>query len=113
MLSCRPAAVHVLPWPAVPHAPPSALARLAKCASHPPLSRLTTATTTGKNGKTKFTIENATRTRIVLADTKIHILGSFQNIRAARDSICALILGSPAGKVYSKVGAGWGSRLCV
>lgn len=29
----------------------------------------------GKNGKTKFTIENATRTRIVLADTKIHILG--------------------------------------
>lgn len=57
----------------------------------------------GKNGKTKFTIENATRTRIVLADTKIHILGSFQNIRAARDSICALILGSPAGKVYSKL----------
>ncbi|KAL4458752.1 hypothetical protein ABPG75_013617 [Micractinium tetrahymenae] len=57
----------------------------------------------GKNGKTKFTIENATRTRIVLADTRIHILGSFQNIRAARDSICALILGSPAGKVYSKL----------
>ena len=28
---------------------------------------------------------------------------SFQNIRAARDSICALILGSPAGKVYSKL----------
>ncbi|PSC76230.1 RNA-binding pno1-like [Micractinium conductrix] len=57
----------------------------------------------GKNGKTKFTVENATRTRIVLADTRIHILGSFQNIRAARDSICALILGSPAGKVYSKL----------
>lgn len=57
----------------------------------------------GKNGKTKFTIENATRTRIVLADTRIHILGSFQNIRAARDSVCALILGSPAGKVYSKL----------
>ena len=57
----------------------------------------------GKNGKTKFTIENATRTRIVIADTKIHILGSFQNIRAARDAICHLILGSPAGKVYSKL----------
>ncbi|KAL4859178.1 Pre-rRNA-processing protein PNO1 [Chlorella vulgaris] len=57
----------------------------------------------GKNGKTKFTVENATRTRIVLADTRIHILGSFQNIRAARDSICALIMGSPAGKVYSKL----------
>lgn len=57
----------------------------------------------GKNGKTKFTVENATRTRIVLADTRIHILGSFQNIRAARDSICALILGSPAGKVYNRL----------
>ena len=57
----------------------------------------------GKSGKTKFTVENATRTRVVLADTKIHILGSFQNIRAARDAICALILGSPAGKVYSKL----------
>lgn len=57
----------------------------------------------GKSGKTKFTIENASRTRIVIADTKIHILGSFQNIRVARDSICALILGSPAGKVYTKL----------
>jgi RNA-binding protein PNO1 len=57
----------------------------------------------GKSGKTKFTIENATRTRIVLADTRIHILGSFQNIRVARDAICALIMGSPPGKVYSKL----------
>ena len=39
----------------------------------------------------------------MLADTKIHILGSFQNIRVARDSICHLILGSPAGKVASKL----------
>eukprot|EP00201_Polytomella_parva_P024052 CAMPEP_0175038806 /NCGR_PEP_ID=MMETSP0052_2-20121109/107_1 /TAXON_ID=51329 ORGANISM="Polytomella parva, Strain SAG 63-3" /NCGR_SAMPLE_ID=MMETSP0052_2 /ASSEMBLY_ACC=CAM_ASM_000194 /LENGTH=207 /DNA_ID=CAMNT_0016300337 /DNA_START=75 /DNA_END=698 /DNA_ORIENTATION=+ len=57
----------------------------------------------GKSGKTKFTIENATKTRIVLADTKIHILGSFQNIRVARDALCNLILGSPPGKVYSKL----------
>lgn len=57
----------------------------------------------GKSGKTKFTIENATRTRVVLADTRIHILGSFQNIRVARDAICSLILGSPPGKVYSKL----------
>ena len=42
----------------------------------------------GKSGKTKFSIENSTRTRIVLADTRIHILGSFQNIRVARDAIC-------------------------
>lgn len=57
----------------------------------------------GKSGKTKFTIENATKTRIVLADTKIHLLGSFQNIKVARDAICALIMGSPPGKVYSKL----------
>ena len=57
----------------------------------------------GKEGKTRFTIENATRTRIVIADKHIRILGSFQNIRMARDAICALILGSPPGKVYSKL----------
>ncbi|KXN71785.1 eukaryotic type KH-domain (KH-domain type I) [Conidiobolus coronatus NRRL 28638] len=55
----------------------------------------------GKDGKTKFTIENTTKTRIVLADTKIHILGSFQNIRLAKDAVCSLILGSPPGKVYA------------
>ncbi|KMT14484.1 hypothetical protein BVRB_4g072570 [Beta vulgaris subsp. vulgaris] len=59
----------------------------------------------GKGGKTKFAIENATRTRIVIADTKIHILGSFTNNKVARDSLCSLILGSPAGKVYSKLRA--------
>lgn len=48
----------------------------------------------GKDGKTRFTIENASRTRIVLADSKISILGTFGNIKMARDAICALILGS-------------------
>lgn len=57
----------------------------------------------GKGGKTKFAIENSTRTRIVIADTKIHMLGSFANIKVARDSLCSLILGSPAAKVYSKL----------
>ncbi|KIK08752.1 hypothetical protein K443DRAFT_672269 [Laccaria amethystina LaAM-08-1] len=55
----------------------------------------------GQDGKTKFTIENTSRTRIVLADTKIHIMGSFQNIKVARDAIVSLILGSPPGKVYA------------
>ncbi|KIL69988.1 hypothetical protein M378DRAFT_190332 [Amanita muscaria Koide BX008] len=55
----------------------------------------------GHEGKTKFTIENASRTRIVLADTRIHIMGSFQNIKIARDAIVSLILGSPPGKVYA------------
>ncbi|CAF2688137.1 unnamed protein product [Rotaria sp. Silwood2] len=57
----------------------------------------------GKNGRTKFAIENATRCRIVLADDKIHILGSYQNIQNARTSICNLILGSPPSKVYGKL----------
>jgi len=57
----------------------------------------------GKDGKTKYAIENATRTRISLNDDKVHILGSFANIRLARDSICNLILGSAPGKVYTKL----------
>lgn len=57
----------------------------------------------GKDGKTKFTIENVTRTRIVLADQRVHILGSFANIKIARDAVVDLILGSPPGKVYSKL----------
>jgi len=57
----------------------------------------------GKDGKTKYAIENSTRTRIALMDDKVHILGSFQNIRLARDSICSLILGSAPGKVYTKL----------
>ena len=52
----------------------------------------------GKDGKTKFAIENATRTRIVLAETKIHLLGSYNNIKVARDAVCDLILGSPPGQ---------------
>lgn len=59
----------------------------------------------GKGGKTKFAIENSTKTRIVIADTRIHILGAFSNIKIARDSLSSLIMGSPAGKVYSKLRA--------
>jgi len=54
----------------------------------------------GKGGRTKYTIENVTKSRIVLADSKIHILGSFQNIAIARRAICNLIMGSPPNKVY-------------
>jgi RNA-binding protein PNO1 len=54
----------------------------------------------GKGGRTKFTIENVTKTRIVIADSKIHILGSFQNIALARRALCNLIMGSPPSKVY-------------
>ncbi|KAG8257661.1 RNA-binding protein pno1 isoform X2 [Homalodisca vitripennis] len=57
----------------------------------------------GKGGRTKFTIENITKTRIVLADSKIHILGSYQNIQVAMKAICNLILGSPPSKVYGQL----------
>ena len=57
----------------------------------------------GEKGKTKFAIENSTRTRLVVAGSRVHILGSFSNIKYARDAVCNLILGSPAGKVYSQL----------
>ncbi|XP_057523027.1 uncharacterized protein LOC130802925 [Amaranthus tricolor] len=56
----------------------------------------------GKGGKTKFMIENnATKTRIVFASKKIHIVESCDAIKIARDSVRRLILGSPAGKIQS------------
>eukprot|EP00914_Ancora_sagittata_P005743 GHVO01011657.1.p1 GENE.GHVO01011657.1~~GHVO01011657.1.p1 ORF type:complete len:154 (-),score=23.66 GHVO01011657.1:193-594(-) len=54
----------------------------------------------GREGRTKFAIENATRTRIVVADAKIHLLGAFQNIKLARHALSSLILGNTTGKVY-------------
>jgi RNA-binding protein PNO1 len=74
----------------------------------------------GKDGKTKFAIENSSKTRIVLADSKIHILGmwesaqdrivpadtllgGFNNIHVARESVVSLILGKPPGKVYNNL----------
>merc|ERR1712055_902921 len=59
----------------------------------------------GKNGRTKYTVENVSKTRIVLADSKIHIMGSFQNIQIAKRAICNLILGSPPSKVYGNLSA--------
>ncbi|KAH6631553.1 hypothetical protein F5144DRAFT_571471 [Chaetomium tenue] len=55
----------------------------------------------GKDGKTKFAIENATKTRIVLAGSRVHILGAFENIGMARESIVSLVLGAQSGKVYN------------
>jgi len=57
----------------------------------------------GQDGKTRFAIENATRCRIVVADTRVHLLGSYGNIRVARNAICDLIMGAPPGKVYNSM----------
>ncbi len=55
----------------------------------------------GKGGQTRFAIENATRTRVVIANSHVHILGSFSNIKIARTAICNLIMGAAPGKVYN------------
>lgn len=57
----------------------------------------------GRGGRTKFAIENATKTRIVVADDSICICGSYDAIKIARDCISRLILGSPAASVYSRL----------
>ncbi|KAJ2905093.1 RNA-binding protein PNO1 [Zalerion maritima] len=57
----------------------------------------------GQDGKTKLAIENASRTRVVLADSKIHILGRFKNIHMAREAIVDLILGKQPSKVYGNL----------
>ncbi|GER41933.1 pre-rRNA-processing protein PNO1 [Striga asiatica] len=46
----------------------------------------------GKSGKTKFAIENATKTRIVIADKRIHVMGPFARIKIARSCLCSLIM---------------------
>ena len=59
----------------------------------------------GQAGKTKFTIENATKTRIVLADAHIHILGGYAAIQTAKSAIVKLVMGAPPGKVYKQMSA--------
>ncbi len=55
------------------------------------------------DGQTKFAIENTTRTRIVIAEKRVHLLGTFADIHVARDALVSLILGSPPNKVYAKL----------
>lgn len=57
----------------------------------------------GKDGKTKNAIENSTRTRIVVAGEKIHLMGSFTNIKIARGILSQLIMGSAPNKVFDKL----------
>ncbi|KAJ3327184.1 pre-rRNA-processing protein pno1 [Gonapodya sp. JEL0774] len=54
----------------------------------------------GAHGRTRYAIENATRTRIVVADSRVSVLGSWANIKVARDAVCELVMGAAPGKVY-------------
>lgn len=55
----------------------------------------------GKDGKTKNAIQNSTKTRLVISNKNIYLLGSYDNINLARDAICSLILGKSPGRVYN------------
>jgi RNA-binding protein PNO1 len=51
----------------------------------------------GKDGRTRFAIENASRTMVVLADSRIHILGGFEHPYCER-GYSESDLGKSAGK---------------
>eukprot|EP00965_Chrysotila_dentata_P172365 5688579-Pleurochrysis_carterae.AAC.6 len=49
-----------------------------------------------QDGKCKFAIENATRTRIIIADSRVHILGSFSRIKVREGgSQCVSLVSKP------------------
>lgn len=57
----------------------------------------------GQGGKVKNTIENATKTRILVCDKTIHIMGTPGCIKLARDAVCDLIMGADSAKVYNRL----------
>jgi RNA-binding protein PNO1 len=57
----------------------------------------------GTGGKVKFMIENATRTRITIADHRIYVMGAMRSVRIARDACVDLVLGAPPAKVHAKL----------
>lgn len=64
----------------------------------------------GKDGKMKFAIENATKTRVVLAGSRVHILGAFENIGMARERYAAPVLFS---QLPSRERAGLTARFSI
>ncbi|KAK1349517.1 hypothetical protein CWI38_0387p0030 [Hamiltosporidium tvaerminnensis] len=57
----------------------------------------------GREGKTKKAIELATKTKILVMDSNVHIIGRSEGIEIAKDSICRLIMGSQPGKIYNRL----------
>jgi RNA-binding protein PNO1 len=57
----------------------------------------------GKDGKTKNAIENATRTRIVVAGERIHLMGSYTNTKIAKGILSQLIMGTAPNKIFDKL----------
>jgi len=59
----------------------------------------------GSKGKTRENIEKSTRTRVIVADKRIHILGAIDNIDQAKTVISDLVLGRPTAKANRKLAA--------
>ncbi|MEN2496531.1 MAG: pre-rRNA-processing protein pno1 [Marteilia pararefringens] len=57
----------------------------------------------GRSGSTLYTIENATKTRLVMHGRKVHILGLPENIKMAKSVIQKLIIGAPANQIYGSL----------
>jgi RNA-binding protein PNO1 len=53
----------------------------------------------GRKGKVKTALENIAQCRIVVADRKVRVMGTVENIRLARGAISRLIMGSQPSKV--------------
>ncbi|KAF1741049.1 hypothetical protein MXB_2136 [Myxobolus squamalis] len=58
----------------------------------------------GSGGKMRYTLENASKTRIIIADSRVHILGSYESIQVARNAICDLVLGAGPSKTIGEMG---------
>jgi len=59
----------------------------------------------GTGGKTKDLIEKSTRTRVVVADKKVHVMGSVDSIQHAKNVISDLVLGRPTARANRKLSA--------
>lgn len=57
----------------------------------------------GREGKTKDAIENFSRSRVIVREQSIHLLGSVENTRIAKDAICRLIMGSQPGSIFNRL----------
>lgn len=57
----------------------------------------------GREGKTKSAIEDFSRSRFLIRDQSVHLLGSIENTRIAKDAICRLIMGSQPGSIFNRL----------
>lgn len=57
----------------------------------------------GREGKTKSAIEEFSRSKVVVKDQRIHLLGTVENTRIAKDAVCRLIMGSQPGSVFNRL----------